>query len=687
MGVKYRREGQVAFVELDNPPVNAIGLDIRAGLMDALDRVEAEEGLSHVVLSGAGRMFAAGADAREFDAPPVEPHLPEVCVRIEASETPWVAAVTGMALGGGCELALACRYRICASDAKLGLPEVTLGVVPGSGGTQRLPRLVGLKNALEMISTGRPVDAKKAEAIGLVNGVAEDPVEIATHLDLGTIDNELLVRDMPAPALDETVADEFRALANKKMANQIAPQKAIDLVVKACGTPFDEAMAEERATFIDLRQGDQAKALRHAFFAERSAKKPDGVNADPGKLETVAVIGGGTMGAGIAYAVLLAGMSVVLLENDSDGVERANTNVEKIIEASLGRKLIDDAKAASIRERLSVSDNYQDASAADLAIEAAFESMEVKKSIFTKLEQSLSPEAILATNTSYLDVNEIAATVADPTRVVGLHFFAPAHIMKLLEIVRGDASSDKALAVAFEVGKRLRKIPVLSGVCDGFIGNRILSRYREQADIVMLEASNPWEVDEAMVAFGYAMGPYETQDLSGLDIAYANRRRQDATRDPDRRYVTIQDRMYELGKLGRKTGAGWYRYPGGGGKVDDPIVADLVIEEARFAGVERIEMSDDEIREQLLLAMINEAADILHEGIAASAKDIDLVTLFGYGFPRWRGGLMHYADTLGVENIVSKLEELNKQDPVIWKPSEALYECLRGGLTLAARYP
>ena len=687
MAVKFHREGQVAFVELDNPPVNAIGLDIRAGLIEALDWVEREEGLSHVVLSGKGRMFAAGADAREFDAPPVEPHLPEVCSRIEACQTPWVAAVTGMALGGGCELALACRYRICASDAKLGLPEVTLGVIPGSGGTQRLPRLIGLKHALDMISTGRPVAADAAEKIGLVNGVAQDPVAIATHLDTGTIENELLVRDMPAPMADLDLIEEFRVLAGKKMANQIAPQKAIDLIALACHMDFDQAMVRERETFIELRQGDQAKALRHLFFAERSARKPDSISAEPGNLEVVAVVGGGTMGAGIAYAVLLAGMSVVLLENDADGVERAKSNVEKIIEASLARKLINEAKAGSIRDRLTVSDDYQQAANANLAIEAAFESMDVKKSIFGKLQDCLPAEAILATNTSYLDVNEIAKTVSDPTRVVGLHFFAPAHIMKLLEIVRGDATSDKALAVGFEIAKRLRKIPVISGVCDGFIGNRILSRYREEADIIMLEASNPWEVDEAMVAFGYAMGPYETQDLSGLDIAYANRRRQDETRDPERRYVTIQDRMYELGKLGRKAGAGWYRYPGGGGKVEDPIVADLVIEEARFAGVERTEMNEDQIRERLLLAMINEACDILHEGIATSAKDIDLVTLFGYGFPRWRGGLMHFADTLGPAFILSKLEELNRHDPVIWKPSEALYKCVKNGLSISECYP
>lgn len=378
---------------------------------------------------------------------------------------------------------------------------------------------------------------------------------------------------------------------------------------------------------------------------------------------------------------------MTLLETDEDGVDRANTNIEQIIAASLKRGLINEAKATARRAQFTATTDYSAASDATLAVEAAFESMDVKKDVFAKLSAALPQDAILASNTSYLDLNEIAATVADPSRVVGLHFFAPAHIMKLLEIVRGDKTGDVALATGFALAKLLRKIPVMAGVCDGFIGNRILARYREAADTVFMDGSTPWEVDAAMENFGYAMGPYEAQDLSGLDIAHANRRRQDATRDPKRRYIPIADRMIELGKLGQKTSAGWYRYPGGAGKVEDPIVADLAIEEAHFAKRERTDYAEEEIRERLVLAMINEAADILDEGIAQSAADIDLVTVFGYGFPRWRGGLMHYADTIGADAIVARLCDLAKEDPIAWRISPLLERCAAKGTRLANAAP
>ena len=389
------------------------------------------------------------------------------------------------------------------------------------------------------------------------------------------------------------------------------------------------------------------------------------------------------MGAGIAYALLNAGMTVTLLETDAEGVTRARANIDKIVDASVKRGLIDAAGAADRRARLTVSADYSAAAGAGLAIEAAFESLEVKAQVFAKLQDALPAGAMLATNTSYLDIDTIAAPLADPSRVLGLHFFAPAHIMKLLEIVRGKASSDRALATGFALAKRLRKIPVLAGVCDGFIGNRILMRLREAADTVLMDGTTPWDLDEAMVDFGYAMGPYETQDLSGLDIAYANRRRQDATRDPARRYIPIADRMVQEGRLGRKVGVGWYRYPGGGGKVVDPLIDDLVREEAHFAKLTRTEYDAPEITRRLLLAAINEAADILNEGIAQSAADIDLVTVHGYGFPRWRGGLMHYADTLGAAEILSQLRALQAEDALVWKPSPVIEACAAQGLTLA----
>ena len=454
--------------------------------------------------------------------------------------------------------------------------------------------------------------------------------------------------------------------------------------VNAIGLRMREGMREGCLTQLPgqklkIWSKSLSKALRHIFFAERAAgssSKP--VNAKGEKplvLDNVAVVGGGTMGAGITCTLLNAGMHVTLLGDDDEGVARAQDNVDRTIEASLKRDLIDECTAQKLRARVSMTTDYGLAVEATLAIEAAFESMEVTQSVFARLEATLPSGAVLATTTSYLDLNKIAASVADPSRVVGLHFFSPAHIMKLLEIVRGDKTGESSLSTAFALARRLGKVPVVAGVCDGFIGNRILARYREAADTVLMDGSTPWEIDAAMVEFGYAMGPFEEQDLSGLDIAHANRRRQDANRDPARRYIPIADRMIELGKLGKKSGAGWYRYPGGGGKVDDPIVADLAIEEAHFAGVKRREFMNKEIRERLLAAMVNEAANVLHEGIAISARDIDLVSVFGYGFPRWRGGLMYYADTCGAAAIVGLLEQLGKEDPVAWRISPLLQKC------------
>lgn len=686
MSVTTRREENVGFVEIDNPPVNAINQAVRQGLLDAVRWAE-KEMLDRVIVTGAGRAFAAGADAREFDKAPVEPHLPDVMNAIDESFVPWIAAINGVALGGGAEIAMACRMRIMAPGAQIGLPEVTLGVIPGAGGTARLPRLVGLEKALEMITGGKPLGAEAAQAAGLVHMVDESPVDAAFMVNTEELGCIVPTWEFNPPEADAAVLAAARERVAQKMSGQIAPARAIDVIEQGLSLPFHEALKVERAAFVELKAGDQARALRHIFFAERAAKAPEWLDATPVSLDQVAVVGGGTMGAGIAYALLNAGLAVTLLETDADGVVRARENVEKIIAASLKRGMIDEARAEDHRARLQVTNDYERAGNATLAIEAAFEAMEVKRDVFAKLEAVLPAEAILATNTSYLDVNEIAAGVADPSRVVGLHFFAPAHIMKLLEIVNADATGDVALATGFALARKLRKVPVLAGVCDGFIGNRILARYREAADTVLMDGSTPWEIDDAMVDFGYAMGLYETQDLSGLDISHANRRRQDATRDPNRRYIPIADRLVEMGKLGRKTGAGWYRYPGGGGKVADPIVADLALEEAHFAGITRVDYSEDEIRARLLHAMINEAADLLDEGIAQSARDIDLVTVFGYGFPRWRGGLMHFADTLGAKAIVAQLEEYEKEDALVWKVSPLLRRCAESDTPLADAKP
>ena len=686
MQVTMRSENHIGYVTLSNPPVNAIGQVLRMGLLEAVRWAERGR-LDRVIVSGAGGVFAAGADAKEFDAAPQEPHFPEVLNAIDESFVPWIAAIEGVALGGGAEIAMACRMRIMAPGARIGLPEVTLGVIPGAGGTARLPRLVGLQKAVEMITTGKPIGAQEACSAGLVHTVEDDPIEAAFLVNSEALGCIVPTWEYHAPAHDADLFRMARENLQAKMPGQEAPVRALAVIEAGLALPFHAALAHERRVFLELKTGSQSKALRHLFFAQRAAKAPAHLKGAALEVQHAVVVGGGTMGAGIAYALVSSGVQVTILEADADGLKRAEDNIGKIIAASLSRGMIDAARAADLRSRLTLSTEYSQAATAQLAIEAAFEDMAVKQEILGKLDAVLSADAVLATNTSYLDLNEMAAPLMDPTRVIGLHFFAPAHIMKLLEIVQGAQSSDRAMATGYALAKRLGKVPVRAGVCDGFIGNRILARYREAADTVFMDGSTPWEVDDAMVEFGYAMGPYEAQDLSGLDIAYANRQRQAATRDPNRRYIPIADRMIELGKLGRKTSAGWYRYPGGGGKVEDPIVADLAIEEAHFSGITRTDYSSQEIRQRLVLAMINEAADILDAGIAQSAGDIDLVTVFGYGFPRWRGGLMHYADSLGVEKIVAQLEILAQEDPVAWKVSPFLRRCADAGQSLAEARP
>lgn len=681
MSVTMIRDGLTGFVTLDNPPVNAIGRAMREGLMEAVAWAEAEM-LDRVIVTGAGRAFAAGADAKEFDGAALEPYLPDVLDAIERSFVPWIAAINGVALGGGAEIAMACRMRIMGPRAQIGLPEVTLGVIPGAGGTQRAMRLCGLEMALEMIAYGKPIGAKAALAAGLVYAVEDDPVDAADMVNTEELLCVVPTWELPAPDMDATAFAAIREGLAKRSKGQIAPVKAVEVVEAGLSMDFTEAMALERATFLEMKGGDQSRALRHMFFSERGAKAPKTLPQAP-EITQIAVVGGGTMGAGIAYACLMVGLPVVLLETDTDAIARAQHNIDALIGAGLKRGRLDESGAQALRDRLTLTDDYAAAASATLVIEAAFESMEVKTDIFAKLEAAVSPDAILATNTSYLDVDALAATTRDPSRVLGLHFFAPAHIMRLLEIVKGEQTSDRALATAYAVAKLLKKVPVVAGVCDGFIGNRIFARYKEEADILLMDGAVPWEVDGAMEGFGYAMGPYEVGDLSGLDIGFANRRREDATRDPNRRYIPIADRMVNEGRLGRKASVGWYRYPGGGGKVIDPLIEDLIAEEAHFAGVTRTEIADDVVVERLLLAMINEAACLLGEGIAHSAADIDLVTVFGYGFPRWRGGLMHYADTWGLATIVEKLRALEAVDPVIWSVSHVLVDCAVSGTPLA----
>lgn len=568
MAVSTRRVGSSFIVEIDNPPANAIGLDVRKGLQRSLEQLECQEGVSRAILIGKGNAFSAGADLTEFDSPPVAPHLPDLIAQIEASEAPWIAAINGTALGGGCELTLGCRYRIAVPGCMIGFPEVTLGVVPGSGGTQRLPRLIGIEGAMTLISQGRPILSEDALTIGLVDMVSEDPLTTAIELSESTLLNAKNISRLPAPKVTTEAIKTGGKIAPRNK-NLIAPGKAIELVLKSTDIPLAEGLNLERETFLVLRKTEQARSLRHVFFAERKARSMRIPNLDIDMNDHVAVIGGGTMGSGIAYALLNAGYRVTVIESDSASIERASSNVHRIIDASIDRKFITQADGLEYRAKFVIGSDCVSIADASVAIEAVYEDMQAKKSVFAMLEANLADSAILASNTSYLDLNEIAGVLEDPSRMVGLHFFAPAHVMRLLEIIRGEATSERALAAGFAIARRLRKVPVVAGVCDGFIGNRILARYRNAADSLLLDGALPWEVDQAMVSFGYPMGPYEAQDLSGLDIAYANRRRQDATRDPERRYVSIADKMVESDRLGRKSGLGWYQYPESGKKQFD----------------------------------------------------------------------------------------------------------------------
>ncbi len=677
MKVTFEIRGEAALITIDNPPVNVISQAVRTGLCEALDRAEAE-GVARVVLTGAGRTFVAGADAREFDAPPLPPHMPDIVARIEAFPVPVVAAINGAALGGGLELALGCHARIAAPTATLGLPEVTLGVVPGAGGTQRLPRLVGLVPALSLIAEGRIIGSVEAEKLGLIDRQAQDPVELALTVPLIECPATGL---LPGPDGDEAAVEAARAAARRRAAGQIAPQKAIDLVAASTRLPLAEGLALERATFLDLKTSDQAAALRHVFFAERAAM---GRGRNEGReISSAVVVGGGTMGASIAYALAGAGLHVALVEVDRPALERARANVAMLYEEAVKRGKTSAEAATSAQATLfTFHVGYDALPAADIAIEAAFEDMEVKRRIFASLDAALPETAILATNTSYLDINQVMENVRRPERVLGLHFFSPAHVMKLLEVVRARATSQEVLATALRLGARLKKIPVLAGVCDGFIGNRILTRYRQTTDVMLLEGAMPWQVDTAMRGFGMAMGPYEVQDLSGLDIAYANRKRLDWKNRADIRYVPIADRIVEdTGRLGRKTGAGWYDYADGKAK-PSPVIAHMVIEASDRAGVVRRAFSDAEIVERAVSAMIGEGLSILEEGIAETPADIDLTMIHGYAFPRWRGGPMHHAQRLGLAGFLERMEAFAVQDPVSWRVPDILRRAVSEGLSL-----
>ncbi|MDF2809455.1 MAG: 3-hydroxyacyl-CoA dehydrogenase [Microvirga sp.] len=666
MPVHVRMNGPTAVLVVDNAPLNLLSAALRHALSQALAEV-ARSGADRVILTGAGKAFVAGADAREFDAPPQPPHLPDLLDAIESLPMPTFAAINGTALGGGLEIVLACRYRIAAPKATLGLPETVLGVVPGSGGTQRLPRLIGVAAALDMIPQGRVVGTAEAEKLGLIDEIADDPVAAAMSVPLDTVMDRMPLSQHPGPAPDEAALAAARRQMARRMAGQTAPQRAIDLIEASTKQDFATAVARERETFLALRGSDEAKALRHIFFAERgaTARMHDFKDAAI-DIRSAVVVGGGNMGSAIAFALGRASIRVSVVETDEAGRERARGNIQRLIEQSVQRGL-SPADAAELAQRFDFTTGYGQLPPAELAIEAVVEDMDVKDRVFASLEAALPPEAILATNTSYLDINRMAARLRQPGRMVGLHFFSPAHIMKLLEIVRADATGPAVLATAFGLARRLGKIPVVAGVCDGFIGNRILSRYRRATNTLLLEGATPRQIDLAMRAFGYPMGPYEAQDLSGLDIAYANRQRLRREGRWPSHTIDVGDVLVEdMKRLGRKSSAGWYDYAEDSEPAISHAVEAAVAMAAERAGLARRSMTDEVIQSEAIAAMVAEACDILDEGIAARPSDIDLVLVHGYGFPRWRGGLMHSADRLSCDEWKQRFAELARRNPREW---------------------
>jgi 3-hydroxyacyl-CoA dehydrogenase len=641
-------ENAIAFITINNPPINATSHSVRAGLVDALDQVDGNDDIRAAILICEGNTFIAGADVTEFGKPAKSPILPDVIKRIEASTKPIIAAIHGNALGGGLEVALGCHYRIAVSHAKLGMPEVNLGLIPGAGGTIRLPRLVPVTEAVSMITSGKPISARKANETGLLDAIAHGALrDAARDFAQTTLDRELpkplLLRDpVKAPTIDEW--NDIAAAAHKKARGQIAPPAAITSIKTGIEQGPETGLAHEREKFIELRDSDQSKALRHIFFAERAVGKlPELKNVTANPIRQVGVIGGGIMGAGIATASLLAGYDVTIIERDESACKTGRTTVEKHLSGSLKRGLISQDRFDALMASFSTSIDYAALADADLVVEAVFEDMAVKHDVFGKLSAHCKPDAVLASNTSYLDINEIAAKCTHPGRVIGLHFFSPAHIMKLLEVVRTAAADAKSLATAFAFARALGKIAVPCGVCDGFIGNRIMSAYRKHCEYMLEDGALPHQIDAAMVEFGFPMGLFAMQDMAGLEISWATRKRLAPFRDPSERYVALGDYLCEMGRFGKKNGLGWYRYDENGKAHPDPEVDALVVAESGKKGITRRDFTNTEIINVILGAMRAEGDKILSEGIADSADAIDVVMVNGYGFPRHKGGPMFMA--------------------------------------------
>ena len=681
---EYAVQGAVAVITLNNPPVNGLGHDLRRGLLAGIDRAETDPAVRALVLIGAGKGFSGGADIREFNTPKssAEPTLLTLLQAIEASSKPVIAAIHGMAMGGGLELALACHFRVAIAGAQIALPEVKLGLLPGAGGTQRLPRAVGVETALNMIVSGAAVPAEQLRGTPLFDALVEGDLLAGARRFAEAVAAEgrplKRLRDVPIRMPN---ADAFFGFARNSVAaaskGYPAPLACVEAVAGAVSKPFDEGLKHERNLFVQLMNTPESKALRHAFFAERAASKiPDVPEDTPTRpIRTAAVIGAGTMGGGIAMNFANAGIPVTVLEVSREALDKGLATIRKNYERTLKKGKLTPAKLEERMGLIRPTVSYGDVGQADIVIEAVFEDLAVKEGVFKKLDEVMKPGAILATNTSTLDVNRIARFTRRPQDVVGTHFFSPANVMKLLEIVRGSATANDVLATALSLAKKIDKIAVVAGVCDGFIGNRMLEQYIRQAMFLLEEGALPHQVDRALEQWGMAMGPFRMSDLAGNDVGWYIRKRRYVEK-PDVKYSRIADRLCELGRFGQKTGAGWYRYePGNRDAIPDPTVEEMITRYSAEIGVQRRRVPEEEIVERCIFALVNEGARILEDGIALRASDIDVVYLAGYGFPRFRGGPMLYADTLGLPNVVRAMRRFAAKpsgDPGFWRPAPLL---------------
>ncbi len=664
--VTITRDGDVAVLTLDNPPVNAMSFHLRAALAKALESVRDDDAVAAVVIACAGRTFVSGADITEFNTPKAtaSPNLRELIAALERFAKPTVAAIHGTAFGGGLELAMGCHFRVADSRALFGLPEVKLGLLPGAGGTVRLPRLIGPEKALPAIVSGNPIGAKAALADGLVDAVYDaDLVDNAVAFARQAVASGkplVAVRDredkLAAARADLSAFDARIAEVLKKSKGLDAPKRCADAVRNALTMPFDEALVTERKYFVELVEGDQSKAQRHLFFAEREAAKVDGVGKDiqPRAVSRVGVIGAGTMGGGIAMSFVNGGIPVTILEMTKEALDRGMATIEKNYAISVSRGSMTEEAKARRMAAFSPTTDYADLAGCDLIIEAVFEEMAVKKDVFGKLDRIARAGAILASNTSYLDVDEIAASTGRPGDVVGLHFFSPANVMKLLEIVRGRKTAPDVLATALAVARRIGKVPVVVGVCHGFVGNRMLSARGAELEDLLLEGASPEQVDKVFTDFGWPMGPFAMGDLAGLDIGWRNRKSLGKA-------AAIADALCEAGRYGQKTGKGFYIYEAGSrAPKPDPEVAALIEAKSAERGIARRTISAEEIAERTMYPMVNEGAKILSEGIAARASDIDIVWINGYGFPVGKGGPMFWAEREGLAKIVERLDHWHR---------------------------